>query len=229
MTAKETWRNASISSIKTGLYTAGSYAAREAAKGAVFAASHASVAATKLAVAGSDYIGQKMSPDTAAPKSASDVDEQDALPPFRPPLNAFNYESEAQRSAAKHVAVQELSDYRTRTPTAPKPKKATGPKLEEAEVYYDPLGVSDEWHCPRAKSEQAKAVRERMWEEWRQKPERESRRPQQRPQMWVGDRKIEPKSQAVRTDHGLKEIFQSEEEPAEGQENPVDSELSDTV
>lgn len=89
-------------------------------------------------------------------------------------------------------------------------KESVGATFDEAEVYYDPLGLSNEWHCSAAKREQEKMRRERLWEEWRAKPEREPRRRHQRPQLWVGGNLVETQSTSTCTDHGLKENHETE-------------------
>ena len=77
--------------------------------------------------------------------------------------------------------------------------KQTGPVIDEEEVHYDPLGVSDEMPSRTAKTEQEKRRRERIWDEWRAKSERRSTRVLERPRLNIGGVDINQQSTATRT------------------------------
>lgn len=247
-TAKSTWNSLSVSSIKSGLASA----ATAAASGI---ASQASNAAIKIATTGTSYVNQNVLEKYSPSKQYTSA-EEDALPPFQPPLNAFNYKPDSEqdgpgRSAShrqlsneatirRHRQDRERGANNAETPdngrklvmkeeakearslradgATSKPstnrsavKQSRGATFDEAEVYYDPLGLSNEWHYPAAKREQEKKRRERLWEEWRAKPEREPHRRHQRPQLWVEGHLVDTKSTSSRTDHGLKEDHGIEE------------------
>ena len=246
-TAKSKWSSLSISSMKSGLASA----ATAAASGV---ASQTSNAVTKIATTGTSYVNQNVFGKSSPSKQYIPA-EEDALPSFRPPLNAFNYKQDGEhsgpgRSTSNHqpsdkvTARKHQRDGGRGVDNAENPvygkklvmneeaecarhlradgaiskpstkrsavKEGGGAIFDEAEVYYDPLGLSNEWHCPAAKREQEKKRRERLWEEWRAKPEREPRRRHQRPQMWVEGHLVETKSTSTRTDHGLKENHETE-------------------
>lgn len=269
-TARNTWKNLTVSSIKGGLYSAASVAADKVAK-------EAKTAATKLAETGSGYVNQNILGKQPARKHYDYYTEEDAYPPYqyKPPINAFTYEPqdgrgrslspqpcsnraavrEYRRDRARGINnaqkpdvrerlimkedAEEAERFREATRKAEAETKAANSskrqdqvrerevaKVDEAEVYYDPLGLDDEWHCPAAKCEQEKERRERMWAEWRAKPERESRRQHQRPELWIGGRPVETKSTARRTDHGVKEDYSDEEkDKATWRQAPVDGML----
>ncbi|KAL8790562.1 MAG: hypothetical protein Q9195_006306 [Heterodermia aff. obscurata] len=203
-TAKNTWKNMTVASIKSGLYNAASVAASGAA-------SQASSAAAKVAATGTAYVSQSIWGKPSAPQYDHGSAEEDAMTSLLPPRNAFNDQGKQNGDAKGAAAEGSFPRLGTRQRHS-KPEERTGVKFDEAEVYYDPLGLSNEWHCPAAKREQETARRERLWAEWRAKPEREPRRIHQKPQLRVGGRLVETTSTATRTDHGLKETFHSDEE-----------------
>ena len=204
-TAKNTWNNMTVASVKSGLYTAAS----AAASGAASQASNASNAAAKVAATGTAYVSQSIWGKPSASQYKYDCVETDAMTPWQPPLNSFRHQ-EKQDSDAKEAATER--SFSNRGTYQHRVKERTEVKFDEAEVYYDPLGLSNAWHCPRAKGQQETARRERLWAEWRAKPEREPHRIHQRPQLRVGGRLVDTTSIATRTDHGLKENFPSGEE-----------------
>ena len=79
--------------------------------------------------------------------------------------------------------------------------------FEMDEVHYDPLGVSDVWHCLVANSEQATARRERIKKDWLARPEGGRRRDPKReyggPELWVNGALIDTSGTMTRTCHGV--------------------------
>lgn len=194
-----------VASIKSGLYSAASVAATGAT-------SQASNAAAKIAATATTYVSQSIWGKPSAPQYDHDF-KWDAMTTWQPPLNKFNHQEkqggDTKGTAAEGPFPSLLTHQRHST-------ERKGVKFDEFEVYYDPLGLSNEWHCPAAKCEQETARRERLWAEWRAKPEREARRIHQKPQLRVEGRLVDTTSIATRTDHGLKEIFYSDEERKSG-------------
>lgn len=192
-----------VASIKSSLY---STAANVGASGA---ASQASNVAAKMAATGTAYVSQSIWGKPSAPQYDHNFAKEDAMAPWQPPCNAFNCQGKEDGNAKGAAAEESFSRPGTRQRHS---KESTGVKFDQAEVYYDPLGLSNEWHCPTAKCEQETARRERLWAEWRARPEREPRRIHQKPQLWMEGRLMDTTSIATRTDHGLKENFHSDEE-----------------
>ena len=79
--------------------------------------------------------------------------------------------------------------------------------LEMDEVHYDPLGVSDVWHCLVANSEQATKRREQIQKEWLARPEggrnRDPKREHGGPELWVNGAQVASSGTKTRTSHGL--------------------------
>ena len=186
-----------VASIKSGLYSAASVAAT----GATNQASSAAATATA-------YVSQSIWGKPSAPQCDHDF-EGDAMTPWQPPLNIFNHQEKQDGDTKGAAAGRSSSILGTHHRHS---KERARVKFDEIEVYYDPLGLSNEWHCPAAKCEQETERRERLWAEWRARPEREPRRIHQKPQLRVGGKLVDTTSIATRTDHGLKENFYSDGE-----------------
>ena len=193
-----------VASIKSGLYTAASAAASGAA-------SHASNAAANVAATGTAYVSQGIWGKPSAPQYDYNLAKVDAMEQWQPPLNKFNNQEMQDGDAKGATAEGAFPNLGTRTYQTQSNQHA-GVRFDESEVYYDPLGLSNEWHCRMAKCEQKTARRERLWAEWRAKPEREPRRIHEKPQLRIGGRLVDTTSIGTRTDHGYKENFQSDEE-----------------
>ena len=200
-----------VASIKSGLYAAASVAASGAA-------SQASNAAAKATATGTAYVSRRIWGKNSALQHDCDFLEADAMKLWQPPFNAFNHQGKQDREAkgtAAEGTFLNLGAYQRQI------KERKGVKFDEAEVAYDPLGLSNEWHCPAATCEQETARRERLWAEWRAKPERESRRIHEKPQLRIGGRLVDTTSIATRTDHGLKENFHSDEKKSDWEQVPI--------
>ena len=201
-----------VAGMKNGLYSA---AASVAASGA---ASQASNAAAKVAATATAYVSQSIWGKPSQPQYDHDFVEGDVTTPWQPPLNIFNHKGNQGGDATAVAAEGSSPSLGTHQRYS---KEYTGVKFDKAEVHYHPPGLSNEWHCTTAKCEQETARRERLWAEWRAKPEREPRRIHQKPQLRVGGRLVATTSSATRTDHGLKENFYFDERKSGLEQAPI--------
>ncbi|KAG6991030.1 hypothetical protein G7Y79_00058g091240 [Physcia stellaris] len=224
--AKSTWNSLSISLSKSGLASAATAAASEVA-------SQASNAVTKIATTGTSYVNQNVFGKSFPSKEYNSA-EEDVLQSFQPPLNAFNYKQDGEEDRPGRSKSHHQPSDRA---TVRKHRRDHGRGVDDAENpdYGKKLVIKEEAedarnvraHAGTAKPSSSRSAvkesggatfdeaeekrrRERLWEEWRAKPEREPRRRHQRPQLWVGGNLVETQSTPTRTDHGLKENHEIE-------------------
>ena len=243
-TAKHTWDNFSVASVKDGLSTVAALAAKEAS-------ARLPTAVAEYAATARDYVSQAV---RGSPHKVSVLQQSGGVgygnTDWEPPVNSFTLVEEARARSpspdwrSDKAVLRELEKDRRRgmngadkldhcekaaleqqrhstgakhpSQNELRAKEQTGPVFERDKLYYDPLGVSSEWKRAHEFDERTRQRKQRLSEDWKNKEEKDNNTDRRRPELKIQGEVTKTKALTRRTAHGLAEREHQSDEESNG-------------
>lgn len=231
-TAKHTWNDMSVASLKEGLSTVAALATREGSLAAKEAYTRAPGVMSRYAATAREYVNLAVHGSRGGiSKGLRSEAEEDGCSDWEPPRNEFtlpertggcspsrspHWESDpvglrapekARGQGIKRLEYREEAGLETecRGQHPYRTKLKIGTTVEREDSCYDPLGVSSEWRRVQEIDERIKRRKKRVSEDWVKKVEKEYNPDRKHPRLNVGYEGVESKALARQVVNGFRE------------------------